>query len=136
MTQIHDITITVPNRMGWDNYNVEMVGLVTTETVFDQLRELFSLCESTGVQFVPGRRPIGWDATEDEVNVRYCTFTHGDKPENGWYLLRSFNTFEDESAQGHSQYFILNMVFLGTSEYLVDGYRLKSLESLTNDWGI
>lgn len=136
MTQIHDIDIQVPNSAGMDNYNVELIGLMGSENEFDQLRELFALCESTAVQMVPGRRPIGWDATEDEVNIRYVQWTHGNKPRDGWYLLRSYTTVDNESAEGHSWYFIVNMVFLGTTEYLQDGYILKNLEVVENDWDI
>ena len=136
MTQIHDIDIQVPNSAAMDGYNVELIGLMGSEDEFEQLRELFSLAESTAVQMVPGRRPIGWDATEDEVNIRYVTWTHGNKPENGWYLLRSYNTFENESAEGHSWYFIVNLVFLGSTEYLQDGYILKNLEQEISDWGL
>ena len=136
MTQIHDIDIQVPNSAGMDNYNVELIGLMGSEDEFNQLRELFSLCETTGVQYVPGRRPIPFDPTEDELNIRYVSWTHGYKPENGFYLLRSYNTFENESAQGHSWYFVVNMVFLGTTNYLSDGYRAKELEVLSNDWSI
>jgi len=136
LTQIHDIDIQVPNSAAMDGYNVELVALMGSEDEFNQLRELFSLAETTAVQIVPGRRPIPYDPTEDELNIRYVQWTHGDKPENGFYLLRSYNTVENESAQGHSWYFIVNMVFLGGVEYLSDGYRAKTLEILTNDWGI
>ena len=136
MTQIHDITLSVPNSASLDGYNVGVVGIVSSEAIFDQLRELFSLCETTGVQWVPGRRPIGWDPTEDEINIRYVTWTDGDKCETGWYLLRGYNTYEDESPRGHSQYFVIDMVFLGSTEYLQDGYILKDLEAEINDWGL
>jgi hypothetical protein len=136
MTQIHDIDIQVPNSAGIDGYNVELIGLMGSENEFDQLRELFSLCETTAVQWVPGRRPIGFDPTSDEINIRYVQWTHGDKPEDGWYLLRSYNTIENESAQGHSWYFIVNMVFLGSTDYLQDGYISKDLEAEINDWGL
>ena len=136
MTQIYDIDIQVPNSAGIGGYGVELIGLVGSEAIFDQLRELFRLCETTAIQIVPGRRPIPWDATEDELNIWYVAWTHGDKPEDGWYLLRSWSTTDDESAQGHSQYFVVNMVFLGTSQYKQDGYRSKQLEIVTNDWSI
>ena len=136
MTQIHDINIQVPNAAGVDGYSVELIGTMGSEALFDQLRELFSLADTTGVQIVPGRRPIGWDPTEDEVNIRYVTWTHGNKMEDGWYLLRSFTTREGPSAIGHAQYFIVNMVFLGSTEYLQDGYICKNLEAEINDWGL
>lgn len=136
MTQIHDITIDRPSAARYQDYSVEVVGLVLTQNQFNQLRELFSLCETTGVQMVPGRRPIGYDPTEDELNIRYCTFTHGDKPENGWYLLRSYATSDDETPEGHSRVFVVNMVFLGASEYMQDGFRAKELDEATNDWNI
>lgn len=136
MTQIYNITIAVPNSAAYQGYNVELIGLVTSETLFDQIRELFSLCESTAIQMVPGRRPIPYDPTEDEINIWYITWTHGDKPENGWYLLRSFRTADDESAQGHSQYFVVGLVFLGTTQYKQDGFRVKGLEIRDNDWSM
>lgn len=136
MTQIHDIDIQVPNRAGMDGYSVELIGLMGSPDEFKQLRELFSLADTTAVQIVPGRRPIGWDPTEDELNIWYVAWTHGVKPEDGWYLLRSFNTFEGESARGHSWYFIVNLLFLGSTEYLQDGYILKDLEVAESDWGL
>lgn len=136
MTQIHDITITAPNSAGYQGYNVELIALVSSETIFDQVRELFSLCESTGIQSVPGRRPIPVDPTEDEINIWYVSWTHGDKPEDGWYLLRGYNTVENDSAQGHSQYFIVSLIFLGTSQYKQDGYRSKGLGIRTNEWSM
>ena len=136
MTQIHDIVIQVPSDATLDNYYIELIGVVETEVIFDQLRELFSLCDTTAVQMVPGRRPIGWDPTEDEVNIRYVQWTAGNKPKEGWYLLLKYDTFENETPRGFAQHFIVNMVFLGSTEYLQDGYILKDLEAEINDWGL
>ena len=136
MTNIAGIAIRVPNSYSMSGYDVDILCTQASEILFDEMRELFSLCDTTTVQWIPGRRPIGYDPTEGNVNTVYITWTHGNKPENGFYLLRGFNIVENESPFGHAQGFTASLTFLGTLAYLVSAYMVTSLEVETSDWSI
>jgi len=131
------VTLDTPATFREREYDVEIVGTQDDELGFDELRELFAMAETgVAVQEVPGRRPIGWDHTEDERNTQYVQFTHGDKPRTGWYLLMNHQEFLDETPLGFAQNFRVQLFFLGTSAYYQPGYRMKDLERSTNDWSI
>jgi len=136
MTTIGGISINVPARWTVSGYDVTLLCTQADENLFNEIRELFSLCDTTSVQWVPGRRPIPHDPTEDELNIVYIVFTHGEKPENGWYLLRSFESFEDESPLGHAWVFTASFLFIGSMAKYEPGYRMKSLEKEANDWNL
>jgi hypothetical protein len=85
---------------------------------------------------VPGRRPIGWDPTDDCVNIVYVVFTYGEKPRSGYYLLRGFNSFENESPEGLSRMFDCTITFLGSTSYSQWGFDFVDFEDETNDWNI
>jgi hypothetical protein len=136
MTTIAGITIQAPARWRQNGYDVNVYLLVASEIIFDELRELFSLCDTTSVQLVPGRRPIPFDPTVDELNVVYVDFTHGEKPEDGYYLLRAYNAFEDESPEGLARIVTLDFSFLGSLAYYQAGFYDSDLDSEDNDWGI
>lgn len=128
------MSIQVPAEWRARGYDVSLLCTQASETLYDQMRELFRLCATTGVQWVPGRRPIGHDPTPDEVNIQYISFTHGEKPENGWYLLMGWDTFEDQSPLGLGRNFMAELLFLGDMSVLQLGYKMCEMEEVTNDW--
>ena len=136
MTTLAGITIVSPTVFHEDSYNIKLAGWVSSSLIFDELREQFALCGSTAVQSVPGRRPIGWDATMDCVNTVYILFTTGLKARSGYYLLNSFVSYEDDSTKGLHYYFEAGLTFLGTLAYLTLGYEALDLDEELNDWGI
>lgn len=139
MTTIGTITVNAPNRYERIGYEVMVTALVT-ETQFNQMRELFSKADyGTAIYQIPGARPYGDDLTADAVNTVYCTWTHGtsSKVPNGWYLLRpTFRYVEDESAEGHSYVYAINLFFLGTDSSYSHCYGITGSGDLDNDWEI
>ena len=140
MTLIGAITIDVPVLYGRGGYAVVMSGSFDDSLGFNELRELFAKAEyGSAIHAVPGARPFGEDLTDASLNTQYVSFTHGvsGKPQNGYYLLRPGHSFsDDESPEGHSYVWSIALFFLGTTAIYQDGYKLKSLESVTNDWGL
>lgn len=136
MTTIAGISIQTPASYSVNGYDVSIVCTLVSELIFDTVRELFSLCDTTTIQWIPGRHPIGYDPTEDQVNTVYVAWTQGDKPENGYYLLRNFEVLEDETPFGHAWGFKCTMTFLGTAAYLTAGLDVVDLDEVSNDWTI
>jgi hypothetical protein len=140
MTQIGSITINIPASYKRTGYQVTLFGLFYTSGSFNQLREMFAKAEyGAAVHQIPGARPWGEDLTDDLANTQYCTFTHGTsgKVQDGYYLLMPGHSFvEDQSAEGHSYTFSVNLFFLGTIDYYSHAYRVKDIDEVVNDWGI
>jgi len=81
---------------------------------------------------------------EDKRNTQYIIFIHGDRPVTGWYLLRGFSMFQDETPQGadcDAYLFNVTVFFLGKADFYVAGFVVKDMEDVEdeiedNDWGI
>ena len=140
MTLLGAITIDIPVAFTRRGYNVSLRGSFNDSIGFNELREMFAKAEFGGaVHAVPGERPFSEDLTDASVNTQYATFTHGTdgKVQDGWYLLRPGHAFvEDHTPEGHSYVFMIRLFWIGTTAIYQDGYKLKSLASVTNDWGI
>lgn len=77
--------------------------------------------------------------TEELRNTQYIQFAYEDRPITGWYLLRDFNMFQDETPEGAdmgSYIFTISVFFLGTKAFYQAGYRALGMESLESDWSI
>ena len=139
MTTIDDITI-LPSVYTYGDFDVMLVGLVDDIETFTLLRHLFDKTRGgTAIQQVPGRRPIGVDHTEDDLNIRYVKFTHGEKAEDGYYLLQSINLVENETPWGAdcTYGYEIGLFYLGNESLLQLGFRVKNLEKDSdNSWGI
>jgi len=140
MTQIGSITIDTPVGYRRKGYDVQMRGSQADSDGLVRLREMFAKAEfGTVIHRVPGDRPYGEDLDDDLVNTQYCQFTHGfgDKPQDGYYLLRpGFSYVDDETPEGHHYVWGLNMFFLGTVSFYSHAYRGKNIDKEENDWGI
>lgn len=138
MTTIGSITLDVPVNYTRRDYDIEVFGTVYTLNQLNEIKELFAkaLAGSAIHDNIPGERPLGEDLTEDNGNTVYVLWTHGDKPFNGWYLLRGTQTFQDDSPVGFAYNFTLSLFYLGSKSYYQAGFTMKGLELATNDWGI
>ena len=145
MTQIGVLVIDVPTEYRWGQYEVTLVGSVDRDEDLHSLRELFAKSRvGTAVHDVTGTRPFGEDMDEDQRNTQYVQFTHGDRPITGWYLLRGFRMFQNETPVGadEAQYaFTVDLFFLGTDAFYQAGFIVKDMEDVEdeiddNDWGI
>ena len=136
MTTIGPITLDVPVRYTRRGYEIEVFGTVNTLAQLTQLKELFAKAEAGSAihDDIPGERPIGEDLTEDHQNTQYCAWTHGEKPQDGFYLLRGIQTFEDDTPVGFAYSFSMSLFWMGTDSYYQDGARAKNMEHLENDW--
>jgi len=137
LTRIDTVTVDVPVRYAFQDYTVQMTGSMDSLARLTQLRELFAEAPTgTAVHMVPGRRPKGEDMTEDGRLTVYCRFTHGDRPIDGWYLLRRFNMYEDETPLGVAYNWGVTLFFLGTDAYYSACYLCLDVEARDSDWGI
>jgi len=145
MTQIGVLTIDVPTEYRWRQYDTILIGLVDRDEDLHALRELFAKSrEGTAIHDSLDDRPWGEDMDNDQRNTQYVQFTHGDRPISGWYLLRSFAYFGDETPEGHDVHGYLSTItlfFLGTNAFYVAGFVVKDMEDVEdeiedNDWGI
>ncbi|HUW44780.1 MAG TPA: hypothetical protein VMW50_03200 [Dehalococcoidia bacterium] len=140
MTQIGVAVVDIPEEYRYSQYGVVLGGAVDRDEDLHSMRELFALCRTgTAIHNIPGRRPIGEDMDEELRNTQYVQFSHGDRPITGWYLLRSFSLFQDETPMGADRAtyaFTVDLFFLGTVAYYVAGFALKDLEAAVSDWGI
>ncbi len=138
MTTIGPITLDVPVNYTRRDYDIEVFGTVATLNQLNEIKELFAkaLAGSAIHSDIPGERPLGEDLTEDNQNTRYILWTHGDKPLDGWYLLRGAQTFQDDSPVGFAYNFTLSLFFLGSTAYYQAGFAMKDLEVAASDWGI
>lgn len=139
MTTLGTVTLSVPSEYTRNGYDVTITTLQSSSGLFTQLRELFAKTPyGTAIHGLPGRRPLGEDMTTDNVNTVYVTFTDGTtaKPQNGYYLLRSFNYMDNESPEGHEYVIYMSLFFLGTDSYYQACYTLSKLDTETSDWGI
>lgn len=143
MTQIGVLTIDVPTEYRWGQYNVTLIGSVDRDEDLHSLRELFAKSRvGTAVHDIPGTRPFGEDMDDDQRNTQYVQFTHGDRPVTGWYLLRGFSMFQDESPRGadcDAYLFNVTLFFVGKTSFYVAGFAVKDMEDvedevLENDW--
>jgi len=76
---------------------------------------------------------------EDLRNTQYVQFAHGDRPITGWYLLRDFNMFQDETPEGAdmgSYLFAVSLFFLGTDAFYQACYNAIDMDRLESDWSI
>jgi len=140
LTQIGVAVLDIPARYSYGQYTVELSGGVDRDDDLHSMRELFALSMTgTAVHEIPGRRPVGEDMDEDLRNTQYVQFTHGDRPITGWYLLRGFDMFQDETPMGADKatyVFFAELFFLGTKAYYTAGFAMKDLDEATSDWGI
>ena len=140
MTTIGSVTISVPASYGRSGYDVQLRGSMSSSTLFNQLRELFAKAEyGTAIHKIPGSRPYGEDLTDELANTQHVDFTDGTtgKAQDGYYLLQpSYIYSDDESPEGHSYVFTINLFFLGTLAYYSHAYRVKILDELESDWDI
>lgn len=140
MTQIGVAVIDIPSEYFYSQYSVTMRGGVDRDEDLHSLRELFALTRTgTAVHSIPGRRPVGEDMDEELRNTQYVQFTHGDRPITGWYLLRSFDFFQNETPMGAdcaTYIFLAELFFLGTKAYYQACYGVVDCEALDSDWGI
>ena len=139
MTQIGVAVVDIPAEYRYSQYGVVMRGAVDRDEDLHSMRELFAKSRvGTAVHNVPGTRPFGEDMDEDQRNTQYVQFTHGDRPITGWYLLRSFSLFQDETPMGAdcaTYAFSVDLFFLGTVSYYVAGFACKDLDEADSDWG-
>jgi len=140
MTQIGVAVIDIPAEYRYGQYAVTMLGAVDRDEDLHSLRELFALCRTgTAIHEIPGRRPVGEDMDEDLRNTQYVQFTHGDRPITGWYLLRGFNFYQDETPIGAdcaTYIFTADLFFLGTKAYYQACFGVVDCEAEDSDWGI
>ena len=140
MTTIVPVTIQGPSEYRRRGYNLNLIALLSGSVTFNELRELFAKSGSGSKihDDIPGSRPLGEDLTSENLNTQYCIFTQGTtgKVQDGFYLIRSYSFTDDETPEGHDYVFGMNLFFLGTSAYYQDGYRMKGLDEVTNDWGL
>ena len=140
MTTIGPVTIQGPAEYRRRGYNVTVVGLISAADIFNSLRELFAKAEAGSKVHddIPGSRPIGEDLTAGSVNTHYCDWTQGTtgKPQDGWYLLRSFEFSDDETPEGHDYVFRAVLFFMGTDAYYQPAFRVNNSEDVENDWDI
>lgn len=140
MTQIGVAVLDIPASYSYGQYTVELLGGVDRDEDLHSMRELFALCRTgTAIHEIPGRRPMGEDMDEELRNTQYVQFSHGDRPITGWYLLRGFDFYQDETPMGADQaiyVFTADLFFLGTRSYYVAGFACKVLEVAASDWEI
>lgn len=137
MTTLADITLQAPSVYRYGNYSVTLITKVSSWDIFNQLRELFAKCRAgTTVVDVPGTRPAGFDHTEDAVLTVYCEFTHGNKPRDGYYLLRGFSFTDEPTPTGLSRIVYLELFYLGSTTYYQECFEAKDLDEEDNDWDI
>ena len=145
MTQIGVLTINIPTEYRWGQYAVTLAGAVDRDEDLHSMRELFAKSRvGTAVHDIPGTRPFGEDMDEDQRNTQYVQFTHGDRPVTGWYLLRGFSMFQNETPQGmdcKNYLFTVTLFFVGTTAFYIAGFVVKDMEDvevevLENDWRI
>ena len=140
MTQIGAFIIDWPSSYRYGDYTVELVGAVDRDEDLHSLRELFAKARAgTAVHDIPGDRPRGEDMDNDLRNTQYIQFTHGDRPVTGWYLLRSYSFFQDETPTGadcETYIFRGGLFFIGTTGFYCAGFSMMDLDELDNDWGI
>lgn len=137
MTTIGSITLQAPSVYQYGDYDVKILAKVSSWDIFKQLREMFARCRAgSAVQETPGDRPLGIDHTEDSVLTVYCAFTHGNKPRNGYYLLKSLNYTEDPSAMGLSMIIEMNLFFIGSTSFYQEAYSVYDLDEVENDWDL
>jgi len=137
MTQIDALTIDTPVSYTFQDYNVELVGTMDNLTSLTELREKFAKAPyGTAVHAVVGARPRGEDMTEDNVLTAYCQFTDGDRPLDGWYLLRGFNMYQNETPLGFAYNWRVNLFYLGGNAYYTACYLCTGMGTISSDWGI
>jgi len=137
LTVIDALTIDVPVSYTFQDYNVQLIGSMDTLTRLTELREKFSKAPyGTAVHQVPGRRPKGEDMTSDNRLTAFCQFTHGDRPLDGWYLLRTFNMVENETPLGVAYNWSINLFWLGSNSYYNACYLVTDVDVLASDWSI
>jgi len=140
VTRIGTLTIDIPSEYRWRQYEVTLIGFVDRDEDLHALRELFSRSrEGTAIHDASEGRPIGEDMDVDARNTQYVLFTHGDRPVSGWYLLRGFSYFGDETPEGAdvaNYLFTATLFFLGTDAFYQASYNVMNMESLDSDWDI
>ena len=137
MTQIDALIIDVPVSYTFQDYNIQLVGTMDSLLSLTELREKFAESPTgTAIHAVPGRRPKGEDMTPDNRLTAYCQFTHGDRPLDGYYLLRGFNMYENETPLGVAYNWAVNIYYLGSLAYYTACYLCVDLEPLDSDWAI
>ena len=137
MTVIDALTIDVPVSYTFQDYSVKMVGSMDTLVRLTELREKFGDSPAgTAVHQVPGRRPKGEDMTSDNRLTAFCQFTHGDRPLDGYYLLRGFSMYENETPLGVAFNWSIDLFWLGGLAYYTACYLVTELAVEASDWGI
>ena len=137
MTVIDALTIDVPVSYTFTDYAVQLVGTMDDLTSLTELREKFGESPAgTAIHQIPGRRPKGEDMTPDNRLTAYCQFTHGDRPLDGWYLLRGFNMYENETPLGVAYNWAINLFYLGSDSYYTACYLCTAMGTISSDWGI
>lgn len=117
-----------------DSNTVKLEGYFSTREGLLQLQEAFrKSIGGTTIHTLIGGIQVGYDCTEDAVLTQWCEF---DFPQlqDGYYLLRSLSTnFE----QFHSYFpFAVQLFFLGTKAFWMEGYSIYSLDEESGDWDI
>ena len=140
MTQIGVAVIDIPAEYRYGQYMVTMRGGVDRHEDLHALRGLFANSrEGTAVHYSSEGRPIGEDMDMDLRNTQYVQFSHGDRPITGWYLLRGFAYFGDETPMGAdcaTYVFNAELFFIGTTSFYVAGFACIELDKADSDWGI
>ena len=139
MTQIGSLTLDTPVSYRYSDYQVQMRGSQVDADDFTQLREMFAKAKyGSTVHPVPGR-PLGEDLTDGLLNTKFIQFTHGTtgKPLDGYYLLLSgYGYSDDETPEGHSYVFTMNIFYLGSRSQYSEGFRCKNIEERASEWNI
>jgi len=137
LTQIDALTIDVPVSYTFQDYNIQLNGSMDTLLRLTELREKFAEAPTgTAIHAIPGRRPKGEDMTDDNRLTAYIQFTHGDRPIDGWYLLRGFSMYQNETPLGVAYNWAINLFYLGTDAYYTACYLVTDLDVLESDWSI
>lgn len=126
--------LTRPPTVSLSGNILKVSGYFATRAELAQLQEMCRKAEGgTSIHTFVGGIQTGFDCTEGSVLTQYCEFD-ADHIKDGYYLIRSLN-INFENYPSHYP-FSLELMFLGTPDYLQAGYSVYGLEEIENSWGI
>jgi len=132
---IHDFPLHSVTGYTFTRKEVKIEGYETEKAKLVSLIEMFSRAE---YNVLYKERPSGpatiLDLTSDQRNLKVCNF---DTEEliTGWYALKSISYAPMKGRVTHYPYRI-SLLYLGTTAGYQRWYEMKTIGTITNDWGI